>query len=247
VVNSPIEGYRSCYYPRISSYRPCPYLASPGALSSHTLAPSGNLPNCIELSPTRFSPSRDSVRYYPLNHSAHRPVDWPLEEAKRRAAEEESRKIEAEQRLRWAEEDKDREARRLKADQDRKNWEAKEKKRKQREDAENAERNRREQERRDKEKADRERDQNERRLREKREKEQRDKDLEERKRKTDELLRQKVKEDLENANKFKKSMPHAYDEPLIQAEKLGSEPPPQKKNKKKKSKLFISIQYLYQK
>lgn len=229
---TPLEGYRSRYNRRINSSNVCHYLTSHGAVSCHTIAPTEKLPDFVELSPNRLSPAKETVCYYPLRHSAHNPVDWHLEEAKRRAAEEESRLIEAEQRRRWADEDAEREARKQKIDQDRKDWEDRERAIKQDEDAERENRNIREQERRDNEKADREKEQMERRLRDQKEKEQREKDLEERKRNTDELLKQKVKEDLENAQEYKKSMPKAYDAPLPEVQNIK----PEKRMRKKKSK-----------
>lgn len=69
--------------------------------------------------------------------------------------------------------------------------------------------------------------------RERQEKEQRDKDYADRKQKTAETLAQKVKEDMENANKYDKMMPTSYQVPDVA--QLKAEPRKRKARSKKKS------------
>ena len=149
------------------------------------------------------------------------------------AAEEEAKRVEAARHRRWAEEDADREARRRMAEEDRLRWEDMERKRREMEDREIEERNRMDRMRREQEKMDREREDRERKERNRREKEQRDRDLEERKRQTEETLKQKVREDLENAKEYKKMMPSSYENPV-------QEPPEKIRQPRAKSK-FLSL------
>ena len=196
------------------------------------------LPDCVELSPSKYSPGR---RYYPSGHPAHVPgAVYEIDKANRIAADEEDRRIEAEQRRRWAEDDADREARRRIDAEERLAWEAEQNARRDAEQRERDEFNRREQERRDLERMDRERELEERRRRDQLEREQKERDLAERKRQTEEALKQKIKDDVQDAKKYDKMMPKSYEEP----QRVVAEPPRKIKKKKGKMKLFINLKFI---
>jgi len=236
------SGYRSRYpqtsYARTTTYRPAAHITPLVSQSLTNLHPQSDLPSCIELSPNKYSPERSSLKYYPIRHPAHNQVDWDTIEAKRRAAEEESRRIEGEQRQRWAEEDAEREARRQAIEEDHLRWEEDQRARRDLEDLDREARNEAERQRIERERAEREKEERDRRALYQKEQEQRERELEERKRQTDEMLKRKIKQDLQDAEEFKKMMPQSYEAPLPDVREVKQEPrTAKKKTRRKKSHL----------
>lgn len=185
------------------------------------------------------------MKYYPLSHPAHHPIDWELENAKRKAAEDEHRLHELEVHRRWAEEDAERKERKLRLQRENQEWEAQERARREREDREREAFNRKEAERREKEKQDRAKAEQERKRIEEQDRKQRELELERRKKLTQDTLNDKLKEDIAKAPDFQKFMPNSYEPtsaPNIinvkndNIDKVQSKP---KSSKKKRSKLFF--------
>jgi hypothetical protein len=161
--------------------------------------------------PKHTSVQGDAVKYYPLSHPAHHPVDWELENVKRKAAEDEHRLHELEVHRRWAEEDAERKERRLRLQRENQEWEAQEKARREKEDRDREAFNRKEAERREKEKQDRSKAEQERKRIEEQERRQRESELERRKKQTQDALNDKIKDDIAQAPEFKKFMPNSYE------------------------------------
>lgn len=134
------------------------------------------------------------------------------------------------------EEDREREERRRHEEIDRLEREKQHQARRDQEERDRHERQRKEDERRAKEKADREREQWEKQERERKEKEQRDRDLEEKKRQTEETIRRKKQQELEEANKYQKMMPKSYDAPIPEVSGVKPKEPKQPKKKKSRTK-----------
>lgn len=183
---------------------------------NHSHVPRDTFPDYIELSPPVDSPLKSSVRYYPLK--AHE------DDARATEAElERRRRKEAEERARLEEEERERRARREQADKEHEEWLQKEKARIAQEEKDRLDRWNKEEQRRLKEKEDRERDRKQREDRDRVDREQREKELRDRQAKTDELIKQKVKEDLENAEEYNKMMPKSYDAPMPDVVKIKQE------------------------
>ncbi|CAI2362746.1 unnamed protein product [Moneuplotes crassus] len=195
-----------------------------------------DFPDHVEVSVGKYSPCHRSTRYFPAGGSplTAGSIHRELGEAERRAADSEARRREETQRRIWAEEDACREIRKRLDAEDRLAWEASQRARKEHEDIAREEFNRREMERKDRDRMLRERDLEALRRKDQIEREMMDRDLEERKRMTDELLRQRVKGDIENAKIFDQMMPKSYDEP--KRDIVSVIPDKKNKNKKKKPK-----------
>uniref|UniRef100_A0A7S3KDT6 Uncharacterized protein n=1 Tax=Euplotes crassus TaxID=5936 RepID=A0A7S3KDT6_EUPCR len=196
------------------------------------------MPDSVEISPNRYSPTKNSQMYYPSRSAAPtaKPDTRELEEARRRAAEEEAKRREEEQKRKWAEEDAEREAKRRLEAEEKLSWEEQQRALSEAEQRERDEFNRRELEKRDREREQREREYQEQRRQDRLEREQRERELEERRRKTEQMMKEKIQEDIENSNKHQRMMPQSYD--LPKPDRIEAEPPKKiratKKPKKKK-------------